>query len=112
MCEGTAVPENRPGKAGVLDTLNHESSTFSRAALLPPSTRSEVRPLLRIHRSTFAGVLCPLTEADVCALAVASPAPGPWHGGSQKHATPSLLHLRGEKATTKSLLYFSTPCDP
>lgn len=65
MCERTAVPENRPRKAGMPDTLNHKSSSFSKAASLPPNTQSEVRPLLRIHRSTFAGVLCPLRAADV-----------------------------------------------
>lgn len=108
MWEGTADPENRPGKAGMLDTLNHKS----RAALLPPSSRSEVRHLLKIHRSMFAGVLCPFRAADVCALAVTSPAPGPQCSGSQQHATPSLLQLHGEKGPTKSLQYFSTPCDP
>lgn len=59
-----AVPEQQPGEAGVLATLDHSHNPSSRAALLLPSPWL----LLRTHRNTFAGVLCPYEVADVCGL--------------------------------------------
>lgn len=70
MWQGTAVTENRLGRAGICWTTRAE---------VPAEL--EVKPILRTGRSTFAGVLYPLGVADVCALAVAALAPGPWHSG-------------------------------
>lgn len=107
--EGTAVPENRPGKAGVLDMLNHSTAVSAEPLRSLPALCSR-RSLCSGYTGAHLLVCCVQSGWQMLVLRLWPPL-HLLHGEVQ-HAMPSLLQLHGEKGLTMSLQHISTPCDP